>query len=189
MFAVNSERLNHTITFSADNEIHQQRVFLGWQTPALIQVWMMSSIHYVMIKSLLPTSHPSVTSLLWTRHSSRPHLWWAPGGWGQAGTSLPHSQAAPEIGAWWVKTQWPVRQPVTHNGPAVSVAEEKPKLDIKKRKVLVFFLVFIQMKKIKFSNIKVFRWKSFMKRKKKSGYNTRTMVTNGEDNDFLPGTC
>lgn len=50
------------------------RVFVGWQTPALTRAWMMSSIHYTMIKSLPPTPRPSVTSLLWTRHSSRPHL-------------------------------------------------------------------------------------------------------------------
>lgn len=49
-------------------------VFLGWQTPALIQAWMMSPIHYTMIKSLPPTPRPSVASLLWTRHSSRHRL-------------------------------------------------------------------------------------------------------------------
>lgn len=108
-------------------------VFLGWQTPALIQAWMMSSIHYTMIKSLPPTPRPSVTSLLWTRHSSRAptRLFlarrWVLRDWGQGGVSLPHSQAAPESGAWWVKTQWPVRRPVTHDGPAVAVAREAMK--------------------------------------------------------------
>lgn len=42
---------------------------------------------------------------------------------------------------------------------------------------------------------KIFKYQGFLgekvlwKEKKKSGYNTRTMVTNGDDNDFLPGTC
>lgn len=164
MFAVNSERLNHTITFSADNEIHQQRVFLGWQTPALIQVWMMSSIHYVMIKSLLPTSHPSVTSLLWTRHSSR----LVSAGRLRTGRHIPATQLSSPRN-WGMMGKDPVtRQATGHTRwPCCFCRWREAKTRHKKRKVLVFFLVCIQMKKIKFSNIKVFKVKKFYEKKKK----------------------
>lgn len=39
-------------------------VFVGWQTPALIGAWMMSPIHYTMIKSLLPPTATHTPSTL-----------------------------------------------------------------------------------------------------------------------------
>lgn len=96
-------------------------VLVGWQTPALTQAWVMSSIHYTMIKSLPATPRPSVTAPLWSTHSSGPHLcFWLPrrclpgnpGGGGRGGgrRARPHG---PESGTWWVKTQWPGSRPVT----------------------------------------------------------------------------
>lgn len=90
------------------------RVFLGWQTPALIQAWMMSSIHYTMIESLPP--RPSVASLLWTKHSSKapPRLFLAKR-WERererAGMNTQH--ATTKSGALWVKTRRPGRCVVT----------------------------------------------------------------------------
>lgn len=108
------------------------RVFSGWQTPALIHAWMMSSIHYTMIKSLPPTTTPAPQPHHYYESdihqgpiSAFLERWWALGDRGQGGTSLPWSQAAPENGAWWVKTQWPVRPPVTYARPYAAMATEK----------------------------------------------------------------
>lgn len=126
-------------------------VFSGWQTPALIQAWMMFSIHYTMIKSLPPRppppthTHPNPNPLVpQPRHcyelgihqgpvSAFLARWWVLGV--QGGTSLPHSQKAPESGAWWVKTQWPVRPPVTRAAPAAAVAKERPEWEMTKKEI------------------------------------------------------
>ncbi len=136
----NSLCLQFTVKFKPHHQFQRWQwdssaaVFLGWLTPALIQAWMMSSIHYTMIKSLSPTCLPEshhcegadihqgpILALLAKR--------WVLGGWGKERTSLPCSQAVPESEAWWVKTQWPVRQPVTHNGPDAAGAEKRPKFE------------------------------------------------------------
>lgn len=94
----------------------------------------MSSIHYTMIKSLPPPPHPPVTSMLWTRHSSRPCLCiYLARKWVETVDTEEHPchtqpQDAPESAAWWVKTQRPVGRLVTHththDRPAV--AKERP---------------------------------------------------------------
>ena len=111
-------RLKHTITFQNWQWDSSAGVVLGWQTPALIQPWMMSPIHYTMIKSLHTHTHThththiSLTSLLWTRHSSRPHVClfsasrWVLGDWGRGGTSLPRSLSSP--GKWGMMGKDPV---------------------------------------------------------------------------------
>ena len=55
-------------------------VFLGWQTPALIWAWMMSSNHYMMIKSLPPPHSHQCYELNIHSHtlSCFSCTWWEP---------------------------------------------------------------------------------------------------------------
>lgn len=84
-------------------------VFLGWQTPALIRAWMMSSIHYAMIKSLPlhppnpqphhcyePDIHQGPVAVFLAGSGALGDQWWGR-------TSLLRSQPAPQRRAWWVK--------------------------------------------------------------------------------------
>lgn len=104
-------RLNRTITFRADNEIRLRRRFWGCQTPALIQLWMMSSIHYKMIKSLPPP--PPVPQ---QHHRYEPDIHHGTGSAfldhkvSAGRVRTPTQLAAQQTGAWWVKTQRLARQ-------------------------------------------------------------------------------
>lgn len=122
-------------------------VFLGWQTPALIRAWMMSSIHYTMIKSLPPPLSPShITVMNQTFIKVLSRLFWQEGEHWETEDVEEHlcyaAKQLPENEAWWVKTQWPVRPAVTHTGTDA----EKPKWDLNKASVLLLQISQLQIR-------------------------------------------
>lgn len=109
------------------------RVFLGWQTPALIQAWMMSSIHYTMIESLPP--RPSVASLLWTKHSSKapPRLFLAKRWEREREREDGHEHTACNHKKWGIMGEDPATGQVCgHMCPAAAAAEERRETKTKK---------------------------------------------------------